>query len=202
MSRASALLFLVYLSGLIACDSSDTEDNTTDAVTLVAVDSKFFPTAVSCTLPESGALPGGAYVADLFDVSLDWKNEKETQRFLVQSSPPVPCGRGIAFAKVTENRSYDVRVRIYPDLDGDPTTVDICTLAPTNVTVKREGGQCTSSLATANATLHCFGWEKPTDPDSSDAGAPIGMPVLALDQRKVLASYCEVSKDEEFNDFQ
>jgi hypothetical protein len=194
MSRASALLSLLVLPGLIACNSSSSDDATTDAVTLVAVDSKYFPEEANCTPTVSGTLPGGAYVADLIDVSGATELDGEDLGpFLVQVAPPVPCGRGIAFANVTENRSYEVVVRIYPDLDGDPSTVDVCTLAPTNVTTTRENGECGSKLATPSATLRCFGWEAVSD---QDPGQLKGKPVLAIEQREVVASYCVVDKPE------
>ncbi|MGC4070031.1 MAG: hypothetical protein QM784_36325 [Polyangiaceae bacterium] len=167
MFRTSAVLSLIVLPGLIACDSSSSDDTTTDAVTLVAIDSKYFPEQANCAPTISGALPGGAYVAELLDVSGATELDSETalDDFLVQVAPPVPCGRGIAFANVTENRRYEVSIRVYPDLDGDPDTVDVCTLAPTNVTMTRENGTCTSTLATPSSTLRCFGWAAADDKD-------------------------------------
>jgi hypothetical protein len=192
MTRALALLTLCLLPGLVACSSDDDDDVDTDALTLVAVDSADFPSAANCGVPEDSTSPRGAYVAELIDVSgaVSEAGLVKLDDFIVQSSAPVLCGKTLGFSQVTAERAYEIAVRVYPDIDGDPTTLDICTKGNTSVTVTRVDGKCTDELATPSSTFHCYGWSKQSDGTESSLDAPDGEPVLAIEYRTAMAHYC------------
>lgn len=192
MNRAIALLTLCLLPGFVACSSDSSDDEATDAKTLVAIDSADFPTAANCAAPLDDTAPRGAYVAELIDVTgrlSELDPEDSLDPFSVQSSEPVPCGKTIGFAEVTPDRLYELVVRVYPDLDGDPETVDVCTVKDTSVTVTRTDGSCTTELAAPSATLDCYGWSN----SSKGLEDPDGGPVLAIEYRTAMAQYCRVA---------
>jgi hypothetical protein len=190
------------LPGFLACSSNNDDDNETDAVTLVSVDPNDFPEDAHCALPADGSLPTGAYVAELIDVTGVAKEDGIAidDEFPVQSSAPVKCGTPVGFAKVVPLRSYEANVRVYPDLDDNLETVDICTVKGTAVTVVRENGECTQTLATPLVTLRCYGWAEPTvlnsdDSDTTSITVPNGAPATSIEDRTVYAHYC-VKTDE------
>lgn len=199
MSRASVLFALSLLPGFLACDSNDSSTTEVDAITLVAVDPNDFPVETNCAELDDGSLPGGAYVAELIDVTGDFIKE-----FSVQSSKAMACGKPVGFAKAFENRSYEVLVKFYPDLDGDPSTIDVCTVEGTSVTVLGLGnGKCPRAfddsaltLATPSLEFRCYGWaiepsltEDPPE-DEKSLSEFDGAPVVAFDKRTVYARHC------------
>jgi hypothetical protein len=129
---------------------------------------------------------GAVYVGDLIDVSKDLAREAGTRLpdFMVQSSPVTSCSRVVAFSRVVPNREYEVKVNVYPDLDGDPKTVDVCTVGGTSVTVVRNDGEdCATltgrdhpplTLARPVATLRCYGWQKDSNTAVSNNAAGSG----------------------------
>jgi len=164
MQKHPQYLSLCFLGGLaLACAGNDSSSGVVDALTLVAVDPADFPAdAAACGSP-AGL---GSYVAELIDVSqrteVDIEQEsRKIPNFPVQSSPPTACDRSIAFGRVVVNREYVARVSTYADLDGDPSTVDICTRERTSVALTRENGECTSHLAQPMFRFSCYGWRKP-----------------------------------------
>jgi hypothetical protein len=175
MSRASVYFTLGLLPALFACNSSNSTSTELDSITLVSVDPADFPETAQCAQRSDGTFPGGAYVAELIDVSnepiADNKNDpisdiKGEGGFSVQRSEPIRCGNTVGFAKVVADRSYETTITIYPDIDGNPETVDICTLEGTSVAVVRpKNGKCPKTLgdtpltlATPSMTVHCSGW--------------------------------------------
>jgi hypothetical protein len=155
------------LPTLFACNSSNSASTEIDSITLVSVDPADFPKTAQCAQRSDGTFPGGAYVAELFDVSnAPISDNISGSGFSVQRSEPIRCGKTVGFAKVVADRVYETTVKIYPDVDGNPETVDICTLEGTSVTVLRpENGKCPKTLgdtpltlATPSMTVHCSGW--------------------------------------------
>jgi hypothetical protein len=156
--------FLIGLSfGLVlACGATDTSTTTTDSVTMISVSPTDFPAAAQC----GDGKGSGAYVAELIDVSrlVAQDTSNDIGEFVMQSSPATACNRSVAFGEVVENREYVVRIKTYTDSDGDPSTIDVCTLNRTSVTVPRQDGVCSETLADAAAlaeplsTLFCYGW--------------------------------------------
>jgi hypothetical protein len=205
MPRASVLFVLCLLPGFLACNSSSSSSTETDAITLIAVDPADFPAGVDCALHEDGSVPGGAYVAELIDVSgkVSTDSTNTLEEFPVQSSTPAKCGTPIGFPEAIADRVYEVDVTVYPDLDGDPNTVDICTVEGTSVTLVRPKNGCPKTLdgrqtlATPVTTFRCYGWAIQPSPKPLAAETPSekmspreGAPVLAIDQRTVFAHYC------------
>lgn len=204
MLRATAILTFALLPSFIACSSTSTATLTSDAKTLVAVDSRDFPVAAACTQDDDGTLSGGTYVAELIDVSgaisatdstpVSGKRSLDAQdnEFFVQSSGVTTCGKTVAFGDAVPDRVYEVRVSVYADLDADPTTVDVCTLKGTGVTVNKVDGKCPAlldagaTIATPAIELQCYGWQAP----STDGSPGAGQAVLSLSQRTVTAHYC------------
>jgi hypothetical protein len=199
MPRPSSLLSLCFSSELLlACGSTNTATTTPDSVTLIAIDPTDFPRMTTSTgsvvtsdagSPDAALADGGtghvaacgtpygfgAYVAELLDVSGDLVKEAGpyvADAFPVQSSPAMPCHRTVAFGRVVPNRQYTAKVTVYADSDGDPSTLDICTLEGTSVTLARENGGCTTTLAKPVAALNCYGWQtEPLVTDVADASA-------------------------------
>jgi hypothetical protein len=135
-------------------------------------------TPVGCGNPA-----GAVYVAELIDVSKDLAREAGTPipDFTVQSSPVTSCSRVVAFSHVVPNREYIAKVSVYADLDGDPKTIDVCTVAGTSVTVARNVGEDCATLTGPNhppltlakplATLHCYGWQKESKTAAANSAA-------------------------------
>jgi hypothetical protein len=197
------------LPGFLACDSNNSNSTEVDAITLVAVDPNDFPAETNCAELDDGSLPGGAYVAELIDVTgIVEESGKSVEEFSVQSSKAIRCGNPVGFAKAFENRSYVVQVQYYADVDGDPSTIDVCTVEGTSVTVQGLGnGKCprafddaTLTLATPSLEFRCYGWAiEPTltgntKKDSSEDPKPLseleGAPAVAFDKRTVYARHC------------
>lgn len=209
MSRVSASLAFLLVAQATACSNSSTETLTSDAVTLVAVDSRDFPDSAACTVDADGNLSGGTFVAELIDVSgiISTTDDSpvsgtkslsaEDNEFMVQSSEAMPCGKSVAFADAVALRRYEVRVNVYADLDGDPTTSDVCTVEGTRVAVQKSNGKCPAlsdagtTIATPALSLRCFGWQAP----SVNGTAGAGEPVLAINQHTVVAHYCVEATD-------
>jgi len=152
-----------------ACGSTTTATTEPDAETLIAVDPADFPGAEGC-----GSAQGfGSFVAELFDVSgriaQDDEADDSIKEFSVQSSPATACDRAVAFSRVVEYREYMARVATYADSDGDPSTIDVCTVEQTSVAVMRENGECTTTLAAPLATYDCWGWQETTQSSATDA---------------------------------
>ena len=167
MSRATVYFTLCVLQALVACDSSNSASTEIDSITLVSVDPADFPATALCAQRSDGTFPGGAYVAELVDVSAEpISGDTNEGGFSVQRSEPIRCGKTVGFAKVVADRVYETTVKIYPDVDGNPETVDICTLEGTSVAVLRpDNGKCPKTLgdtpltlATPSMTVHCSGW--------------------------------------------
>lgn len=196
----------------LACSNSGSGTATPDAHTLVAVDPIDFPDAPTegvtgnpsvCHGPNSS----GAYVAELIDVSRDADIESlltepeaaDFPIFPVQVSPATTCTRAVAFGRVVENRKYVATVWTYADMDGDPDTVDVCTIDGTSVTVTRINGQCTTTPATPVAQLTCYGWQRPTtetagSTNSNPSCDELGCPGIALEYRLMTLHYCVVDR--------
>jgi hypothetical protein len=180
MSKATVYFTLCLLPVLFACNSSNSNSTEIDSITLVSVDPTDFPATALCAQRSDGTFPGGAYVAELVDVSDEPISDDGTGvgNFSVQRSEPIRCGKTVGFAKVVADRSYETTVKIYPDVDGNPETVDICTLEGTSVAVLRpENGKCPKTLgdtpltlATPSMTVHCSGWAAAIDFGNGGSG--------------------------------
>jgi hypothetical protein len=203
---------------LLACSNSGSGMAAPDAHTLVAVDPIDLPDpdAEGASI-DNGVCRGpnstGAYVAELIDVSRDVDmdsllTESEAADFPVQASPATACTRSVAFARVVENREYIAKVWTYADADGDPDTVDVCTIDGTSVAVTRVDGRCTTMLATPVAQFTCYGWRRPApqsaehadatsqSPSAScDAAGSLGCPGIALGYRLMTLHYCVLDSD-------
>jgi hypothetical protein len=195
MPRATAILTLCLLPGFLACNSSSNTDTTTDAKTLIAVDSEDFPESAACRRNADGTVAGGAFVGELIDVTGRLTTTtayiNALKDFRVRASQPVACGDSIGFADAVPNRSYEVQVMVYPDTDGDPNTVDICTRDNSNVAVAKDAdGNCTTTFVSPSETLRCHGWVDESSSNNGGLGNPNGQPAIAIEFRTVTAHYC------------
>lgn len=176
--RLAAAYLMAGLS--LACSDSGSDTTTPDAYTLIAINPEDFPSVFDGVRPEntgvcSGPNSQGAYVAELVDVSgvVDTDSMTPIPDFAVQSSPATACNRTVGFARAVEHREYVARVWTYADIDGDPATIDICTIDGTSIAVMRVNGQCTTVPATPVSQLRCYGWQKPSSAPPEMTGEPL-----------------------------
>ncbi len=181
----SALAALMALG----CGGGSDYDDTPDSDTLIAVDPVDFAAELACGEP-SGL---ESYVGRLVDVTPYLaSNGEELSEYPVQSSPPTLCNRSLAFGLVTEERSYVVDIDGYPDLDGDPEHLDVCTVPGSSVVQSLADGECTGPYLEPSWQYRCYGWEAeaadPSDADGSAEGE--GQPGVSLEYRTVFLHYC------------
>jgi hypothetical protein len=192
--RHTPRLWLIVASALVpqlvlGCGDSGSSSDEVEDQTLIMVSPADFAGTGDC-----GAEGGlGAYVATLIDVTGDFvEGKKVIDEFFVDTSPPTSCTQSIGFATVVPDRAYEVIVEGYADTDGDPTTVDICTVKGTRVVLAKNGKQCTHEVVAPIQSWRCYGWQDPSDGSSGD-GQGDGNPAIAIEYRSVSLHDCRLA---------
>jgi len=169
---------------LLGCENGGDSSTRSDLLTLVMVHPEDFPVEFAC-----GADSGSTgYVATLLDVTGDMtEGDAPLEEFIVDTSPPTACTDSLGFSWVYPDRAYEALVELYPELDQDPDTIDVCTVAGTRAAVARVDGTCTSELVSPIGTVRCHGWVE----SATGSAAPTGRPAIAIEYRSVSLHYCE-----------
>lgn len=171
---------------LLGCSDSDGSSGDVENNTLITVDPADFAGGEGCGEP--GGL--GAYVATLVDVTGDMvEGNRVVEEFFVDTTPPTACTRALGFGTVFPDRAYEAIVEGYLDADGDPATMDICSVEGSRIAVAREDGECSHSLVTPAKVWRCFGWQSPSG-DASKNGQGRGNPAIAIEYRSVSLHDC------------